>query len=112
MPKTKTKRVGSDKLLAKTMKPSGRLTQDDRRRASKVLKGLGLTAAQKLKLVKNLKDSGVISSDKIKAGAAMIKAKKPDVTGLKRGGPVDMPKRTKIGKTIKPKLGLPPKRKR
>ena len=62
--------------------------------------------------VKNLKDTGVISSDKIKAGAAMIKAKKPDVTGLKRGGPVDMPKRTKIGKTIKPKLGLPPKRKR
>ena len=35
-----------------------------------------------------------------------------DLTGLKRGGPVDMPKRTKIGKTIKPKLGLPPKRKK
>ena len=85
MPKTKTKRVGSDKLLAKTMKPSGRITEDDRRRASKVLKGLGLTAAQKLKLAKNLK---IISSDTIKAGAAMIKAKKPDVTGLKRGGRV------------------------
>ena len=31
---------------------------------------------------------------------------------MKRGGPVDMPKRTKKGKTIKPKLGLPPKRKK
>jgi hypothetical protein len=30
----------------------------------------------------------------------------------RRRGPVDMPKRTKIGKTIKPKLGLPPKRKK
>ena len=88
MPKTQTKRVGSDKLLAKTMKPAGRITQDDRRRAFKVLKGLGLTAAQKRKLVKNLKDTGVISSDIIKAGAAMMKAKKPDMTGLKRGGKV------------------------
>ena len=88
MPKTQTKRVGSDKLLAKLRKPAGRINQDDRRRASKLLKGLGLTAVQKRKLVKNLKDTCVISSDIIKAGASMVKAKKPDITGLKRGGRV------------------------
>ena len=115
MPKTKTKRVGSDKLLAKIMKPSGRLTQDDRRRASNVLRGLGLTAAQKLKLVKNLKNTGVISSDQIKAGAAMIKEKKPKAVGVpgmtkkflgvkKRGGKVsgkDANMKKKISKNVK-----------
>ena len=41
------------------------------------------------------------------------KRRPPPVGGRKRRvGPVDMPERTKIGKTIKPAYGLPPKRKK
>ena len=52
-----------------------------------------------------------IATAKRKKERAKLKEKNPKMpAGLKRGGPVDMPKRTKKGKTIKPKLGLPPKR--
>ena len=34
---------------------------------------------------------------------------RPSGKPKKTAGPVDMPKRTKIGKTINPKLGLPPR---
>ena len=76
--------------LARSRKPTGRLNIDDFKNAA--ISG-GLAGAFFLNKT---------GSSKGPAG----KVRK------KRGGPVDMPKRTKIGKTIKPKLGLPPKRKR
>ena len=76
--------------LAKSRKPTGRINIDDFTNAA--ISG-GLAGAFPI---------NITGSSKGPAG----KVRK------KRGGPVDMPKRTKIGKTIKPKLGLPPKRKK
>ena len=58
MPKTKTKRVGSDLKLARAIKPAGRITEDDRRRAAKVLSGSGLSAPQKRVLTNKLASLG------------------------------------------------------
>jgi hypothetical protein len=76
--------------LARSRKPTGRLNIDD---------------------FNNARESGFLAGASIfgKTGSSKGPAGK---VRKKRGGPVDMPKRTKIGKTIKPKLGLPPKRKR
>jgi len=49
-------------------------------------------------------------SPRLKQGKPKSPGKgRPSPKPKKTAGPVDMPKRTKIGKTINPKLGLPPK---
>ena len=75
MPKTKTKRVGSDLKLARALKPAGKISQDDRRKAAKFLSGMGLSAPQKRVLMNKLAPmSKFLSSDLLKAGAASIKS--------------------------------------
>ena len=79
---------------------------------NKMIKSLGLTAAQQLKLKKQMKQAGGMkSSDSLKAAASMIKSQKTQSKGpagkvmkKKRGGKVDashLNMQKKYGKILK-----------
>jgi len=87
MPKTKTKRVGSDLKLARVFKPAGKINQDDRRKAAKFLSGMGLSAPQKRVLTNKLASLGKSKfNSTIKQFAAKVAAATDFETRLLKPG--------------------------